>query len=225
MSINYSPISPLAKKLQIKPGKRWLFYHAPKDYLTALEPLPEGATAAFDPIGDFQGIQLFVKSSDDLSSSLKIIAPLLKPDTVFWISYPKQSSGIDSDLKMGSWEILKAFNLQGVASIAVDKQWAGSRFRPRGQSKISGTGNAQIRESEFSAYIDIDNKMVTLPPDMSDVLQPIPEALSFYRQLSYSNRKEYVLWILTAKQQKTRNERLAKLADKLLAKKKNPAEK
>lgn len=225
MGINYSPISPLAKKLQIKPGKRWLFYNAPEDYLTVLMPLPEGALAAFSPDGSFDGVQLFVKNSGELSSSLKIIAPLLKPDTVFWISYPKRSSGIDSDLKMGSWDILKAFNLQGVASIAVNKQWAGSRFRPQGQSKISGTGNAEIRENEFSDYIDVDNKMITLPPDISEVLQPVPEALSFYQQLSYSNRKEYVLWILTAKQEKTRNERLSKLADKLLAKKKDPAEK
>jgi hypothetical protein len=225
MTMNESQISPLAKKLQIKPGKRWLFYNAPEDYLTFLKPLPEGVTTALTPKGDFHGIQLFVKSSNDLSSSLKIIAPLLKPDTVFWISYPKRSSGINSDLKMGSWELLNAFNLQGVASIAVDAKWAGSRFRPHGQSKISGTGNAEIRENQFSAYIDVDNKVITLPPDIDHILQPIPEALSFYQQLSYSNKKEYVLWILTAKQGKTRNERLTKLAEKLLAKKKNPSEK
>ncbi len=218
-------ISPLSQKLQIKSGKRWLFYNAPEDYLSFLQPLPEGVTVTFIPKGDFEGIQLFVINSDELSLSLKVIAPLLKPDTIFWISYPKRSSGIESDLKMGSWAMLKKIKLQGVASIAVNEKWAGSRFRPEGQSKISGTGNAEIRENQFSAYIDVDNKVIRLPPDITKVLQPVPAALSFYQQLSYSNQKEYVLWILTAKQAKTRSERLAKMVDKLLAKKKNPSEK
>jgi len=218
-------INPLAKKLQIKPGQSWLFYNAPEDYLAALEPLPAGATAVFIPAEDFSGIQLFVKSKAELISSLKIIAPLLKPDTVFWITYPKKSSGIESDLKMGDWDVIAQYNLQGVASIAVDEQWAGSRFRPRGQSKISGTGKAEIRKNEFSAYIDVDRKIITLPPDIKNILQSVPEALAFYEQLSYSNKKEYALWILTAKQEKTRGERLAKLVDKLSARKKNPSEK
>src|ERR1700730_6249765 len=98
-------MNPLAKKLQIKPGKSWLFYNAPGNYTALLAPFPEGAAAKFEPAGSFDGIQLFVKDSGDLSASLKIIAPLLKPDTIFWITYPKKSSGITSDLEMmGSWE-------------------------------------------------------------------------------------------------------------------------
>jgi uncharacterized protein YdeI (YjbR/CyaY-like superfamily) len=49
--------------------------------------------------------------------------------------------------------------------------------------------------------------------------------MDFYQQLSYSNKKEYVLWILTAKQEKTRDERLVKLVEKLNVGKKNPSEK
>lgn len=215
----------LTQKLLVKPGKNWLFYNAPENYLDSLEPLPEGSTVTTVPTGNFNGIQLFVKSKNELSASLKVIVPLLKNDTVFWISYPKKSSGIESDLKMGSWDELTTYGLEGVASIAVDEIWAGSRFRPIGQAKISGIGNEEIKQNEYAAYIDVDNKMVTLPPDVKDILQQTPQALAFYRQLSYSNRKEYVLWILTAKQEKTRNERLVKLIEKLSTGKKNPSEK
>jgi len=218
-------ISPLAKKLLIKPGKCWFFYNAPDNYLEILEPLPDGAEAKFKPGGNFDGIQLFVKNSGELLSSIKIIAPLLKPDTIFWISYPKKSSGIESDLKMGSWDILAEYNLDGVASIAVNETWAGSRFRPLGQAKISGVGNAQIKGNEYAAYIDVDNKIITLPRDMEEVFESNLAAMVFYQSLSYSNRKEYVLWILTAKQEKTRVERLEKMVEKLMARKKNPAEK
>jgi len=49
--------------------------------------------------------------------------------------------------------------------------------------------------------------------------------MNFYDGLSYSNKKEYVLWILTAKQAQTKADRLDKLVTKLLAGKKNPSEK
>jgi hypothetical protein len=215
----------LAQKLQIKPGKNWLIYNAPKGYLKSLEPLPEGAKCGVTPKGSFDGIQLFAKHKDELASSLKLIGPLLKPDTIFWVTYPKRSSGIESDLKMGDWDIMQRYKLQGVSSIAVDEKWAGSRFRPEGQAKISGTGKDEIRNSEFGAFIDVDNKKIILPPDMERAIQRTPRASGFYQQLSYSNKKEYVLWILTAKQEKTRNERLSRLTEKLLAGKKNPAEK
>jgi len=215
----------LTQKLLIKPGKNWLFYNAPENYLDSLKPLPEDSTVTTVLTGNFDGIQLFVKTKAELSSSLKVIAPLLKPDTIFWISYPKKSSGIESDLKMGSWDELIQYGLDGVASIAVDETWAGSRFRPLGQAKISGVGNQEIRQNEYSAYVDVDNKIITLPEDVNTILQQNPQAMAFYQQLSYSNRKEYVLWILTAKQEKTRNERLSKMIEKLTAGKKNPSEK
>jgi hypothetical protein len=215
----------LAQKLQIKPGKKWLFYNAPKGYLKSLEPLPESAKCTITPKGNFDGIQLFAKNKAELSFSLKVIAPLLKPDTIFWVAYPKRSSGIESDMKMGDWDEMTEYGLQGVASIAVNEKWAGSRFRPEGQSKISGTGKKEIRESDYATYIDVDKKVITLPVYIKNILKQTPQALSFYQQLSYSNKKEYLLWILTAKQEKTRNERLGKLTEKLVAGKKNPSEK
>jgi len=215
----------LTQKLFIKPGKNWLLFNAPANYSDLLAPLPEGSTVTTLPTGNFDGIQLFVKSKNELSASLKIIVPLLKQDTIFWISYPKKSSGIESDLKMGSWDELTQYGLDGVSSIAVDETWAGSRFRPLGQAKISGVGNQQIRQNEYSEYIDVDTKQIKLPPQLAEVLQQNPQAMAFYNQLSYSNKKEYVLWILTAKQEKTREDRLIKLVEKLAAGKKNPSEK
>lgn len=52
-----------------------------------------------------------------------------------------------------------------------------------------------------------------------------PESVKFYEKLSYSNKKEYVSWVLTAKQEKTKQERITKMIEKLISGKKNPAEK
>lgn len=216
----------LSKKLQVKPASKWLLFNAPANYLPLIEPLPGGVQISYNAIGEYNGIQLFIKNSTELSTSLQIVKPLLKPDTIFWIAFPKKSSGIQTDLEMmSSWDELTWLGLRVVTSISVDETWTALRFKPVEHTKTSEGRNEAVRNNEYGAYIDVDNKQVTLPPIIKETLQQTPQALAFYQQLSYSNKKEYVLWILTAKQEKTRDERLVKMVEKLLAGKKNPAEK
>jgi hypothetical protein len=220
------PINALAKKLQVKPGKHWLLFNAPANYLASLEPLPEGATVSYQASGNFDGVQLFVKNSAELAENLKVVAPVLSPDTIFWIIYPKKKSGVKTDLEMtSSWDEPAKYGLAGVSAAAIDETWTGLRFRPKEQTTTSDTCNENIKQNEYSEYIDVDNKIIRLPNEIKSVLETNQQALSNYEKLSYSNRKEYVLWILTAKQEKTRNERLVKLVEKLEAGKKNPADK
>jgi len=222
----HEPVNPLAKKLQVKPDKSWLLFNAPENYLTSLEPLPDGVTIAYEATGSFDGVQLFVKDSTELIASLKVIVPVLKPDTVFWIIYPKKSSGIKSDLEMmSSWDEPAKYELAGVAAAAVNETWTALRFRQEGQSKVSEFCNEEIKKNEYSAFIDLDNRQIILPPIMQLALEQSTNALAFYQTLSFTNKKEYVVWILSAEQEKTLNERLIKLVDKLAARKKNPSEK
>ena len=219
-------MNPLAQKLHIKPGKSWLFYNAPANYTELLDPLPEGATINFAPEGEFDGVQLFVINSAELIANLKIIAPLLRPDTVFWVTYPKKSSGIESDLEMmGNWDEPTKYGLRPVGTAAVNETWTAIRLRRQEQTKVSEFCNEEIKKNEHAAFIDLDNRQITLPPDMKAVLEQSPNALAFFQTLSFSNKKEYVVWILSAKQEKTMQERLSKIVEKLAAKKKNPSEK
>jgi len=216
----------LAKKLQIKPGKHWLLFNAPSNYLTLLEPLPDGATVSYEAKGNFDGAQVFVKNSHELAENLKVVMPVLRPDTILWIIYPKKSSGIESDLEMmKSWDEMGKYGYGGVAAAAVDDTWTALRFRPKEQTKTSDTCNEEIRQNEYSRWVDVDNRIVRLPDEIKLVLEKQPQALANYEKLSYSNRKEYVLWVLTAKQEKTNEERLVKMVEKLVAGKKNPGEK
>jgi hypothetical protein len=216
----------LAKKLQIKPNSRWLLFNAPANYMDSLVPLPDGAEMVFNINGNFNGIQLFVINSTELASNLQIIVPLLQADTVFWIIYPKKSSGIPSDLEMmGSWEAPTQYGLRPVASAAVNEIWTALRFRPVELSTISEGRNESIRNNEYSTFIDVDNKIIMLPDYIKTTLEKHPTALAWFQQLSYSNKKEYLLWILTAKQDKTRKDRLIKMVTMLLDKKKNPSDK
>ncbi|WP_186292670.1 YdeI/OmpD-associated family protein [Mucilaginibacter corticis] len=210
----------------MKPGTRWLLFNAPDTYLASLEPLPDGLKISFNADDIFDGVQLFVKDTAELTTLLKLIIPVLKPDAVFWVIYPKKNKGVTTDLEMMSgWEVTKPYGLKPVASAAIDDVWTSLRFRPEENIKVSEGRNDNIRNNEFGEYIDVDNKQVKLPPEISDTLEKEITAMDFYQSLSYSNKKEYVLWILTAKQEKTRKERLVKMVEKLNDGKKNPSEK
>jgi hypothetical protein len=216
----------LTKKLQMKPGKRWLLYNAPAGYLANLEPLPEGTQTVFVPEGNFDGMQLFVKNSTELKDGLKHVSNLLTAGTVLWVIYPKKTSSIESDLNMpGSWTEREKYNLRPVTSIGIDATWTAIRLKQEGQTKVSEFCNEEIKKNEHSAFIDLEKREIDLPPDMQAVLAPSTAALNFFQSLSFTNKKEYVVWILSAKQEKTKNERLSKLPEKLLAGKKNPSEK
>jgi hypothetical protein len=219
-------MSPIAKKLQIKPGKNWLFYNAPDNYLAALEPLPNDVTATFSPGGNIDGVQMFVVDSADLAKSLRVVVPLLRPDTVIWATYPKKASGIKTDLEMTkSWDEATKYSLRPVASAAIDENWTAIRLRPEEQTKVSEFCNEEIEKNDHSQYIDLVNRKIIPPPDMQAVLGKSTAAMAFFDSLSFTNKKEYVVWILSAKQEKTKNDRLEKLAEKLLGGKKNPSEK
>jgi uncharacterized protein YdeI (YjbR/CyaY-like superfamily) len=85
--------------------------------------------------------------------------------------------------------------------------------------------NSELEKNDYSAFVDVHNKVITLPADLKLAMEKEQLSINFFEKLSYSNQKEYVLWVLTAKQDKTRVDRIQKTVEKLIAQKKNPAEK
>jgi len=215
----------LAKKLLIKPGTSWLFYDVPPDCMSLLQPLPDGVFAHTNITANVNGILFFSKKRAELIGQLEVLTPVIKDETVVWVCYPKKSSGIDTDLAMMQWDMLPGFGLDAVANAAFDDQWTSVRLRLIGQRKKTGVCIDEIRENEYGKYIDVDKKLITLPPDVQEALQAEPAAYAIYEKLAYSHRKEYIMWIVGAKQQKTRDARLVKMVEMLLANKRNPADK
>ena len=219
-------MNPIAKKLLIKPGTHWLFVNATEDYLAYIDPLPENVQVSFESSSKVDGIQLFVKNKAELATELRSIQPALKPDTILWITYPKKNTKIPTDLAMmDSWDEVKQYGLDTVASAAINDTWTALRFKPTDLVKTSPAKLSEISKSDFSEYIDVANKKVTLPPDVLEALKEAPQALDTFTRLAWSNQKEYAVWILGAKQEKTRITRVEKMVEMLVNGKKNPSEK
>lgn len=216
----------LLKKLQIKSGFKVKVLNAPENFPNIIGNIPLDIVIASNEVIKYDGLLIFAITKLDLLTALDQEAKSIANKTICWIFYPKAKSKLASNLNlMASWDDLKNYNLTPCASAAIDETWTALRIKPVEAQKKSGLGNAEIQTSDYGNYIDVTNKTVRLPEDLKKELQKQVTALNFYESLSYSNRKEYVLWVITAKQEKTRLERIAKTVEKLLIGKKNPTEK
>ena len=72
---------------------------------------------------------------------------------------------------------------------------------------------------------DEAERTVDMPRELSQLLKNSPKAKSIFEKLSYTNRKEFAVWITSAKQTETRDRRLSQVIPKLLKGKRNPFEK
>ena len=216
----------LLKKLQIKSGFKISVLNAPANAEAIFDPIPNDVSFSLNKEAQFDAVLIFAQTKADMLSALNHCAKQIDTKTICWILYPKSKSGLATDLNlMQSWDDLKTFGLAPCASAAVNNTWAALKIKPEAATKRSGVGNEEIVNNAYGEYIDVQHKIITLPADLKAVLEKNSKALAFYEQLSYSNRKEYVLWVLTAKQEKTRFERIQKTLEKLEAGLKNPSAK
>jgi hypothetical protein len=78
---------------------------------------------------------------------------------------------------------------------------------------------------EVALVPDTEARTVVVPDDLKEALTDTPKAEKFFATLSYTNQKEYAVWITSAKKEETRQKRLTETVQKLLQGKKNPSQK
>lgn len=78
-------------------------------------------------------------------------------------------------------------------------------------------------EIQVEVEEDTEPRVVTIPDDVNQAFVENPDAGAFFDQLSYSNRKEYMFWVNSAKRSQTRQSRITKMIDLLIQGKKSPS--
>jgi hypothetical protein len=125
-----APVSPLARKLKLKPGARAAVVDADPGYLDRLEP-PARVTMRTDLQGPLDWIQVFVKSTAELAAIAPKLKAAIAPDGLVWISYPKGSSKMQTDLTRDKgWEPLEGTDLMWLSLVSVDDTWSAFGLRP-----------------------------------------------------------------------------------------------
>jgi hypothetical protein len=121
--------TPLPRKLGIKPGFRVQFVSAPVDVHVELREALAGCEIARDDKAALDFAMVFTKSHTDLKKEFRRVAKLLAPTGMLWVSWPKKSSGVASDLDENRVrEIGLAAGLVDVKVCAVTETWSGLKF-------------------------------------------------------------------------------------------------
>ena len=121
--------TPLPKRLGIKPGARVSLLDAPDEVRSELKSALAGCESVSNGKGPLDFVMLFTKSKDKLPKDFNRIAKLLAPAGMLWVSWPKKSSGVATDLNENIVrEIGRTAGLVDVKVCAVTEIWSGLKF-------------------------------------------------------------------------------------------------
>ena len=121
----------LTQKLRMQPGQRVLILNSPPGYIEGLAPLPAGMVAEEVPGGKYGFVHLFVKDQAELEKFGPSALESVEYDGILWISYPKKSSKVKTDLTRDvGWDFVARAGLKPVTQVSVDEIWSALRYRP-----------------------------------------------------------------------------------------------
>jgi len=120
--------SPLAKKMKLKSGLKAAVINAPENYVDTLK-----HDTALSPTlnGKFDWVQIFVRTKAEMDALAPKATKALKPESILWISFPKGTSKIQTDLTRDKgWESLQKLDLKWVNLVSVNDTWSAFALRP-----------------------------------------------------------------------------------------------
>jgi hypothetical protein len=124
--------TPLAQKLGIKPGMKVAALNPPPDYRKLLAPLPAEVSFTDKSSAGSKFVHLFVTERRTLEKELKRLRKLLDDAGVLWISWPKKSSGVATDITEDVIrEVCLPLGFVDVKVCAVDETWSGLKLMIR----------------------------------------------------------------------------------------------
>jgi len=131
------PESALAKKMKLKSNLKAAVINAPENYVEALR-----HNTALSPTlnGKFDWIQIFVRNKAELDALAPKAVKALKPESRLWISFPKGTSKIQTDLTRDKgWDVLRDLDLKWINLVSVNETWSAFALRPyrEGEKKLS----------------------------------------------------------------------------------------
>jgi len=121
--------TPVAKKLGLSPGSRVLALAAPRPYAEVVAPMPEGVVLVRRPGRTTDLVHLFVTRGTELRRHLAALRSKLRPDVPVWVSWPKKSSKVPTDVTEDVVrDVALPMGWVDVKVCAVDATWSGLKL-------------------------------------------------------------------------------------------------
>ena len=120
---------PGVQKVGVKPGFRILCAGAPAAYADIVGKLPAGVTIASSAKAPLDMVHLFVIQAKGLAARLRDYRKAIAPDGMIWVSWPKKSSGVVTDLTdVVVRDTALPLGLVDIKVCAIDDTWSGLKF-------------------------------------------------------------------------------------------------
>ena len=121
--------TPLAKKLGIKESSHVLAVGAPDEYRRLLAPIPAGVVFAKRAGPTIDVAHVFAARKVDLAKHLGALRKSLKPDAALWVSWPKKSSKVPTDITEDTIrELALPIGFVDIKVCAVSDVWSGLKL-------------------------------------------------------------------------------------------------
>jgi hypothetical protein len=214
----------IADKLRIKPQYTLLALNAPVNFKKGLQGLPAGVKIT-DTGKDYNQVHWFVMNKAQMEKEMSKVMKLVKPEVIVWVYYPKGTSRIQTDLTRDrGWDCLLAEGdkLTWISLISFNDTWSVFGFRAKTEADKKKEAKPAAPREIFN-WVNPQTKEVKLPDDLAAALKKNKKEAAFFDTLSFTNKKEYIEWIVTAKREETRNERIKGTIERLGKQWKNPA--
>jgi hypothetical protein len=131
--------TPLAKKLGIVEGTVVHVVHEPSHYQALLEPLPPSVRFLSRLTPSAQVVHLFTTERAELASSLTTWRTSLPDTVVIWVSWPKKSAKVATDITEDTVRaVALPLGFVDVKVCAVDDVWSGLKLVVRKELRRAG---------------------------------------------------------------------------------------
>lgn len=125
--------TPLPKKLGLAPGMRVCAVGC-DDYAALVGAGDLGLAMQAEPDATTDLVHLFATRRGELEAWLPKLRRALRPDATLWVSWPKKSSNVDTEIVEGTIrEVALPLGLVDVKVCAVDAVWSGLKLVLRKQ--------------------------------------------------------------------------------------------
>ncbi|MBI3486005.1 DUF3052 domain-containing protein [Candidatus Daviesbacteria bacterium] len=119
----------LVEKLGIKPDIKLVVFNSPGDYQKLLDEEAKGVELSKQLTPQSPFIHFFTKRQKELTEKFPELKKNLSFNGILWISWPKQSAKIKTDLNEGIVQKIGLENgLVDVKVTAIDNTWSGLKF-------------------------------------------------------------------------------------------------
>ena len=128
---------PVTQKLGIQPGFCIFIAGAPAAYGDIVGELPADVSIMPRLKAPLDMVHVFAIKAAGLAGKLRSYRAAIKPDGMIWVSWPKKSSGVATDLTdVVVRDLALPLGLVDIKVCAIDETWSGLKFViPRDQRK------------------------------------------------------------------------------------------